>query len=76
MSRYQKYKTSLDLLEQEMVSGSGISWAICISAPHPDNHASTPPLSFLQAGCPYWRQTNNVKAMEAISLKPESKILV
>jgi len=26
-------KTNLDLLEQEIVSGSGISWAICISAP-------------------------------------------
>jgi len=26
-------KTSLDLLEQEIVGGSGISWAICKSAP-------------------------------------------
>jgi len=25
----------LDLLEQEIVSGSGISWAICKSAPQP-----------------------------------------
>jgi len=28
-------KTNLDLLEQETVSGSGICWAICKSAPHP-----------------------------------------
>ena len=40
MSRYQKGKTrkgktNLDLLEQEIVSGSGICWAICKSAPHP-----------------------------------------
>jgi len=28
VSRYQKGKTNLDLLEQEIVSGSGISWAI------------------------------------------------
>ena len=40
VSRYQKgktrkVKTNLDLLEQEIVSGSGISWAICKSAPHP-----------------------------------------
>jgi len=28
-------KTNLDLLEQEIVSGSGICWAICKSAPHP-----------------------------------------
>jgi len=27
-----------------------------------DNHASTPPLSFLQAGCPSCRPTNSVKA--------------
>ena len=26
-------KTNLDLLEQEIVSGSGISWAVCKSAP-------------------------------------------
>jgi len=29
VSRYQKDKTNLDLLKQEIVSGSGISWAIC-----------------------------------------------
>jgi len=34
VSWYQKGKTSLDLLEQETVSGSGISWVICKSAPH------------------------------------------
>jgi len=37
VSRYQKgktrkVKTNLDLLEQEMVSGSGICWAMCKSA--------------------------------------------
>jgi len=30
-----------------------------------DNHASTPPLSFLQAKCPSCRPTNSVKALEA-----------
>jgi len=34
VSQYQKSKTSLDLLEREIVSGIGISWAICKSAPH------------------------------------------
>jgi len=29
----QEGKINLDLLEQEIVSGSGISWAICKSAP-------------------------------------------
>jgi len=33
VSRYQKGKTNLDLLEQETVSGSGISGAVCKSAP-------------------------------------------
>ena len=30
-----------------------------------DNHASTPPLSFLQAGCPSCRPPNSVKALKA-----------
>ena len=33
MSWYQKGKTNLILLKQETVSGSGISWAVCRSAP-------------------------------------------
>ena len=35
VSRFQKGKTNLDLLEQETVRDSGISWAICKSAPRP-----------------------------------------
>jgi len=37
VSRYQKgkTKTNLNFLEQETVTGSGISCAICKSAPHP-----------------------------------------
>ena len=30
-----------------------------------DNHASTPPLSFLQAGCPSCHPTNSVKALNS-----------
>jgi len=30
-----------------------------------DNHASTPPLSFLQDGCPSCRPTNSVRALKA-----------
>jgi len=33
-----------------------------------DNHASTPPLCFLQAGCPSCRPTNSVKALKAQTL--------
>jgi len=36
VSQYQKGKTNLDLLEQEIVSGTGISWAICKCALHLD----------------------------------------
>jgi len=49
------------------VSGSGIRWAICKSAVQTDNHTSTPPLSFLQAGCPSCRPTNSVKALKVKS---------
>ena len=33
VSRYQKSKTIWILLKQEIVSGCGISWAVCKSAP-------------------------------------------
>jgi len=31
-----------------------------------DNHATTPPLSLLQAGCPSCRPTNSVKALKSL----------
>ena len=37
LSCHQKGKTSLDLLQQDIVSGNDISWAICKSAPWPRN---------------------------------------
>jgi len=40
-------------------------YAICTSL-QTDNHASTPPLSFLQDGCPSCRPTNSVKAQKAV----------
>jgi len=50
--RYHKGKTNLDLLEQEIVSSIGISWAICKSAPHPKQITMPAPHHsvFLQAG--------------------------
>jgi len=33
VSQYQKGKNNLDFTEEETVSGSGISWVICKSAP-------------------------------------------
>jgi len=54
VSLHLKGKSNLDLLEQEIVSGSDISWDICKSAPHPKhNHASIAPLSFLTGWMPF-----------------------
>ena len=60
----RKAKRVWILLKQETVSGSGISWAICKLAPRPrqNKHASTPPLSFLQAGCSFCRPTRQPTA--------------
>jgi len=65
--RYQKSKSSLDFLEAR---DSEWQWhqLDCMQAGtslQTDNHANTPPLSFLQAGCPSCRPTNSVKALMA-----------
>jgi len=39
---------------------------ICTSL-QTDNHASTSPLSLLQAGCPSWHPTNSIKALKLLS---------
>jgi len=68
VSRSRKAKPIWILLKQETVSGSGISWAICKSAPcsrqinTPAPHHSV----FLQARCPSCRPTNSVKALKAL----------
>ena len=68
VSRYQKGKTNLDFTEAR---DSEWQWhqlghmQVCTSL-QTDNHASTPPLSFLQARCPSCRPTNSVKALKAI----------
>jgi len=67
VSRYQKGKTNLDFTEAR---DSEWQWhrlghmQVCNSL-QTDNYASTPPLSFLQAGCPSCRLTNSVKALKA-----------
>jgi len=70
VSRYQEGKTNLDFTEAR-----DIEWhwhqlghmQVCTSL-QTDKHASTPPLSFLQAGCPSCRPTNSVKALKATTL--------
>jgi len=67
ISRYQKGKTNLDFIGAR---DSEWQWhqlgpkLICTLL-QADNHASTPPLCFLQAGCPSCRPTNSVKALKA-----------
>ena len=66
VSRYQKGKTNLDFTEardSEWQCHQLGHMLVCTSL-QTDNHASTPPLSFLQAICPSCRPTNSVKAMK------------
>jgi len=66
VSQYQKGKTNLDFTEAR---DSEWQWhqlghmQICTSL-QTNNHTSTPPLSFLQAGCPSCHPTNSVKALK------------
>ena len=67
VSRYQKGETNLDFIEAR---DSEWQWhqlgymQVCTLL-QTDSHASTPPLCFLQAGCPSCRPTNSVKALKA-----------
>ena len=71
VSRYQKGKTNLDFTGAR---DSEWRWhqlghmQVCTSL-QTDNHASTPPLCFLQAGCPSCRPTNSIKALKAQNVK-------
>ena len=70
VSRYQKGKTSLDLTEARDSEWQWLQLGhmqVCTSL-QTDNHASTPPLCFLQAGCPSCRPTNSVKALKVINI--------
>ena len=68
VSRYQEGKTNLDFTEAR---DSECQWhqlghmQVCTSL-QTDNHASTPPLGFLQAGCSSCRPTSSVNALKAL----------
>jgi len=78
VSQYQKDKTNLDFTEardsewQWQWHQLGQMLQVCTSL-QTDNHASTPPLRFLQARCPSCRPTNSVKALKA-NIKINEKI--
>jgi len=67
VSRHQKGKANLDFTGAR---DSEWQWhqlghmQVCTSL-QTDNHASTPPVSFLQAGCPSCHPTNSIKALKA-----------
>jgi len=67
VSWYQKGKTNLDFAEAR---DSEWQWhqlghmQVCTLL-QTDNHTNTPPLCFLQAGCPSCRPTNSFKALKA-----------
>ena len=67
LRKYWFTKTNLDFTEAR---DSECQWhqlghmQVCTSL-QIDNHASTLPLKFLQAGCPSCRPTNSVKALKA-----------
>jgi len=70
VSRYQKGKTNLDFTEardDEWQWHQQGHMQVCTLL-QTDNHASTPPLSFLWAECPSCCPTNRVKALMALAL--------
>jgi len=67
VGRYQKGKTNLDFSEARDREWQWYQLGhmqVCTLL-KTNNHASTSPLSFLQAGCPSCRPTNSVKALKA-----------
>jgi len=67
VSRYQKGKTNLVFTEARDCEWQWhqLGCVQVCTLLQTDNHASTPQLSFLQAGCPSCRPTNSVKALKA-----------
>jgi len=67
VSQYQKGKTNLDFTEARDTEWQWHQLGhkqICTSL-QTDNHASTPPHSLLQAGCPSCHPTNSNNALKA-----------
>ena len=72
VSWYQKGETNLYFTEAGEWQWHQLGHMQVCTSFQTDNHASTPPLSFLQAGCPSCHPTNSVKAVKAKALKASS----
>jgi len=76
VGRYQKGKTNLDFTEAR---DSEWQWhqlghmQVCTLL-QADNHTSTPPRCFLQAGCPSCHPTNSVKALKVMKADKWQKL--
>ena len=68
VNRYQKGKTNLDFTEARDSELHQLGHMQVCTSIQTDNHASIPPLSFLQAGCPSCHPTNSVKALKAYTM--------
>jgi len=76
VSQYQKGKTNLVSLKQETMSGSGISWAICKSAPRSSQITTPAPHhSVFFTGRMPFLPPNSVKALKARRQSTEYSIL-
>jgi len=62
----QEGKTNLDLLEQEIVSGSGIYWAICKSAAHSRQSCQHPTTEFSTGRMPFLPPNQQHQSTEGI----------
>jgi len=76
VSRYQKGKTgkgktNLNLLEQEIVSGSGICWTMCtmdyVSAPHPRQPRQHPTTQLFTGRMPFLPPNQQHQSTEGIT---------
>ena len=72
---YQEGKTNLDLLEQEIVNGSGICWAICKSAPHPRQPRQHPTTQFFTGRMPFLPPNQQRQSTEGSELFQETNTI-
>jgi len=71
VSRYQKGITNLDFTgaRDSEWQWHQLGYMQLCTLLQTDNHASIPPLCFLQAGCPSCRPTDSVKALKALAIE-------
>jgi len=71
VSRYQKGKTNLDFIGAKDIEWQWhqLGYMQVYTSLQTNNHASTPPLSFLQARCPSCHPSNSIEALKAKKLQ-------